>query len=117
MSEEEPEVMDRATAFWTIRNKILEDVRKHLPVKTEYWDDHNRFWLELSLLAAHGVCAKETEKVAAVLNDTLKEMQTVSKKLDEQIERLETGRAIGHTDGIDWDLVKDYFVEMKEVIE
>ena len=103
------EEVNEVSIFYTVRNRILAEIREKFRTA---WADDSEYCLKLSLLAAEGACARETKKVAAVLNNTLKEMQTVSKKLEEQIERLEAGRAIGHIEGIDWDLVKDYF-EMK----
>ena len=107
MSEEEPEVMDRATAFWAIRNEILEDMRKAFPPQA--WLEKSDWFLELSLLAAEGVCAREARKVEAGLQHTLKELEAMSKKIEEQMERLGSNNIFAHADGIDWDLLRDYF--------
>tara|TARA_R110002020_G_scaffold364372_1_gene576725 strand:+ start:369 stop:707 length:339 start_codon:yes stop_codon:yes gene_type:complete len=107
----EEEIVDRTTAFWTVRNKILEDMRKAFP---EGWLRESAYCMELSLLAAEGVCAREANKVAAGLNNTLNEIQAASKKLEEQIERLNSNNIFAQGDGIDWDLLKDYFKGGKE---
>ena len=107
----EEEIVDRTTAFWKVRNQILDDMRKAFP---EGWLRESEFCMEISLLAAEGVCAREANKVAAGLNNTLNEIQAASKKLEEQIERLNSNNIFAQGDGIDWDLLKDYFKGGKE---
>ena len=106
MNEEEPEVMDRVTAFWTIRNEILEDMRKAF---SQAWPEKSEFFMEISLLAAEGVCAREARKVESGLRHIVEELQAVSKKIDVQMERLHRNNIFAHNDGIDWDLLRDYF--------
>jgi len=98
--------MDIGTAFWTLRNQIIKDMRKAFPLE---WEKNHDYVMQLSLLATEGVCARERLKVEAGLQHTLKELEVVSKKIDTQMEQLRSNNIFAHGDGIDWDLLKDYF--------
>ena len=100
MNEEE------GLVFWEKRNEILAMMREKCPMG---WKNHPNFCLELSLIAAKGFYSREVEKVEAGLQHTLKELEAVSKKIEEQMERLRSNNIFAKTDGIDWDLLSDYF--------
>mgnify|MGYP003644146857 CR=1 FL=1 len=106
MNEEEPEVMDRATAFWTIRNQILDDMRKAFP---QAWLGKADYCMELSLLAAEGVCAREARKVESGLQQLHTEIEVASRKIGAQMEQLHSNNIFAKTNGIDWELLRDYF--------
>ena len=97
---------EEALAFWEKRNEILAMMREKCPLG---WRNHSNFCLELSLIAAKGFYSREVEKVEAGLQHTLKELEVVSKKIDTQMEQLRSNNIFAHGDGIDWDLLRDYF--------
>ena len=97
---------EEGIAFWRLRNKILEDLRMAFP---QAWPEKSQFFMEISLLAAEGVCAREAEKVECGLLHTIEELEAVSKKIEEQMERLRSNNLFAKTDGIEWDLLRDYF--------
>jgi hypothetical protein len=97
---------EEALAFWEKRNEILAMMREKCPLG---WKNHSNFCLELSLIAAEGFCSMEAKKVEAGLRQTVRELEVVSKKIDTQMEQLRSNNIFAHTDGIDWDLLRDYF--------
>tara|TARA_R100000664_G_C2659228_1_gene76191 strand:+ start:198 stop:557 length:360 start_codon:yes stop_codon:yes gene_type:complete len=111
MNEEE---LSEITIFWTLRNRILDDMRKAFP---QAWPEKSEYFMEISLLATEGVCAREARKVERGLRHTVEELQAVSKKIDVQMERLHSNNIFAETDGIDWELLRDYFAMQREESE
>ena len=97
---------EQAITFWTKRNEMLAKIQAKCP---QGWKNHPEFCLGLSILATEGLCARETSKVAAGLRHTIRELEVVSKKIEKQMQELSSNNIFAKSDGIDWDLLKDYF--------
>ena len=100
MNEEE------GLVFREKRNEILAMMREKCPMG---WKNHPNFCLELSLIAAEGFCSMEAKKVEAGLRQTVRELGAVATKIEKQMERLRSNNIFAKTDGIEWDLLRDYF--------
>ena len=111
MNEEE---LSEITIFWTLRNRILDDMRKAFP---QAWPEKSEFFMEISLLATEGVCAREARKVERGLRHTVEELEAASKKIDVQIKRLQSNNIFAKPNGIDWELLRDYFAMKRKESE
>lgn len=87
--------------FWKLRNQILDDM-------TRAWkgDFNFQFYERMSLLAAKGSMVMEYDKLRTSLNETLKEIEHSTRKLQDEIDRCMGLKAVfGQIEPINWDLI------------